>query len=291
MSEPAREPRDLPEHVTMPLLTLITTRAFDEDYTEVAAQRRTEPAPEQPGGSGRHTRAAVVLVLFGILIAVAAVQTSRNASVQDAGRASLITQIGERRAALSQLQERLARLRTQNVSGQNRLTSVQADAQQTQGRAERLAARTGFGAVTGPGLRITVSDPPNADLTEIVRDSDLAILVDGLWTAGAEAISINGQRLTALSAIRNVGPAIHVNDQPLDAPYVLSVVGNPDTLEADLLDTSSGQIWYSLYQGLGFGYDVQHVDDLALPAAPLRSLRAVRPATTSAGQSATEEGS
>ena len=55
----------------------------------------------------------------------------------------------------------------------------------------------------------------------VVRDADLAILVDGLWNAGAEAIAINGQRLTALTPIRNAGPAIQVNSTPLVPPYVV----------------------------------------------------------------------
>ena len=56
-------------------------------------------------------------------------------------------------------------------------------------------------------LRITVDDAPDGDVTQQVRDSDLAILVDGLWNAGAEAISVNGKRLTNLTAFDNVGPA------------------------------------------------------------------------------------
>ena len=60
-----------------------------------------------------------------------------------------------------------------------------------------------------------------------VLDRDLQIVVNGLWAAGAEAISINGQRLTALSAIRSAGEAILVDFRPLSPPYVVSAVGEP----------------------------------------------------------------
>ena len=58
--------------------------------------------------------------------------------------------------------------------------------------------------------------------------------MNGLWTAGAEAISINGQRLTVLTAIRNGGPVINVNSRPLAPPYTVQAIGDPRTLLADL---------------------------------------------------------
>ena len=55
-------------------------------------------------------------------------------------------------------------------------------------------------AVHGPGLRITVSDNPDGSSDGRVRATDLRLLVNGLWQAGAEAIAINGRRLTGISA-------------------------------------------------------------------------------------------
>jgi uncharacterized protein YlxW (UPF0749 family) len=135
--------------------------------------------------------------------------------------------------------------------------------------------RTGFTRTSGPGVRITVDDAPNGDETQVVRDSDLAILVDGLWNAGAEAISVNGKRLTNLTAFRNVGPAIHVGITPLVRPYTILVVGDPDTLAANLLDSTFGQRWYSLKDSLGFQYSIEPDDELVLPPARPRRLRAV----------------
>ena len=103
-------------------------------------------------------------------------------------------------------------------------------------------------------------------MTQQVRDSDLAILVDGLWNAGAEAISVNGKRLTNLTAFRNVGPAIHIGITPLVPPYTVLVIGDPDTLPANLLESTFGQQWYSLVESLGFVYDIDPDD--SLPARP-----------------------
>ncbi len=59
------------------------------------------------------------------------------------------------------------------------------------------------------------------------------MLVDGLWEAGAEAIAINDQRINALGGIRNTSRAIHVNGRPVNAPYVVSAIGDPRTCRPD----------------------------------------------------------
>ena len=97
---------------------------------------------------------------------------------------------------------------------------------------DELAA--GTGAVGGPGLRVTVedapvtrADPEAADPDLRVQDVDLQVVVNGLWAAGAEAVAVNGQRLTALTAIRTAGSAILVDLAPLSSPYVVEAVGRP----------------------------------------------------------------
>ena len=141
----------------------------------------------------------------------------------------------------------------------------------------------GFGAdsvAMDDGLRRLVGSPDQmVSVERLVRDEDLAKLVDGLWEAGAEAISINDQRLTALTAIRNVGLAIHVNGRGLRPPYTIKAIGNRDTLGSDLLNTTHGSEFFSLADQLGFRYSVQSSQDLVLPAGPLRRLRSVRQGT------------
>jgi uncharacterized protein YlxW (UPF0749 family) len=257
----------------MPLLTLITQQSLDEDYLHVAERRSTQaPAPRPPRGRS-HRRAAVVIAVFGRLVTVAAVQTSRNASVNDASRVTLIRQITAERQAVSNLQDEIVRLRERNVGLQERLKQVSSTAQTTLTRMRRLETNTGFVAVSGPGVRATVDDAPNGDPTQAVRDEDLALLVDGLWNAGAEAISINGQRLTALSAIRNSGPAIHVNGRPLAPPYTVLAIGDTRTLQANLLDSTHGSEFYNLARQLQFVYELRNEDSMNLPAAPDRLLR------------------
>ena len=171
----------LPDRVNTPLLTLITQQSMDEDYQHVADRR----SADQDGRRRPHRTAGVVVAAFGLLVAVAAVQTSERAGVESASRATLISQIDDGRAELAELQRQMVRLREQNVGLQSALDGVTTEQLAAEAREQRMAVNTGFAAVTGPGVRVVVDDAASG---EQVRDRDLRPLVDGLWNAGAEAI-------------------------------------------------------------------------------------------------------
>ncbi len=221
----------------------------------------------------------MVVAVFGVLVTTAAVQTSRNADTADAGRATLISRVATERAALDEQQAEIASLQRATIQLEDARSDVAADQRATEARLQRLQTVTGYTAVTGPGVRIVVDDAPGGDVTQLVRDEDLALLVDGLWGAGAEAISINDQRLTALSAIRNVGPAVHVNSRPVNPPYTVRAIGDTLSLQADLLDTTHGQQFFDLADDLGFEYSMQNESTLTLPAAPGPRLQHVEAGT------------
>ena len=270
----------LPERVTLPLLTLITQQSFDEDYVHVAERRRGRAAPTGTARGGRsHRTAAVVVAIFGVLVATAAVQASREAGVNSQSRSTLVEQISTRSEDVSRRQDQIVRLRATNVGLGERLSEATGTESAARARLQRLETVTGFGPVTGEGVRIVVDDAPGGDVTQVVRDEDLALLTDGLWNAGAEAIAINGQRLSALSAIRNVGVTIKVNSRAVSPPYTVRAIGDTATLQAKLLESTHGQEFYSLVDQLGFVFDVQNEDSLSLPAAPLRQLRSVTAGT------------
>jgi uncharacterized protein YlxW (UPF0749 family) len=103
------------------------------------------------------------------------------------------------------------------------------------------------------------------------------MVVNGLWTAGAEAVSINGERLNALSAIRSAGDAILVDYRPLTRPYVVLAIGDPATIQAAFSTGPAGRGLLTLQQTYGVQYQVEAADRLALPAAATVALRYARP--------------
>ena len=270
MATPARPP-DRPRYA-VGLLEQITATSLDEDYAHVAAQRRS--------GAPSRLRSApllAVLVAFGVLVATAAVQTSRNASSQQLSRESLVEQVQSRRAELAAVREDLRELRGEVARAARTRDTAADESDELQLRVARLAAATGPGAVTGPGLRVTVDDKPGARTArQVVLDEDLQRLVNGLWVAGAEAVAINGERLTALSAIRGAGEAITVNFRSLRRPYVVRAIGDPDELAARFVESAGGTWWLNLRSVYQLRFEMSSEDSLTLPAVPPPALRHAR---------------
>lgn len=91
---------------------------------------------------------------------------------------------------------------------------------------EFLQKELGLRKVQGPGLIIHLRDGKEGKLETIIHDSDVRDLVNTLWVAGAETISINGQRLTHVSSIQCLGNTLMVNEVRISSPYEIFVLGN-----------------------------------------------------------------
>ncbi len=274
---------DLPSRVTMPLLSLIAHQALEEDYV-TAGHRRQERRPgDDDAGPGRpRSRWLVVAVVaaFGLLIATAAVQTSRDAPARDASRASLISRIDQQRALVATQQDQISRLRRVGAGAEQTLTDMVQRVGAVEVEQRALQSLTGVGRVSGDGVRVSLSATPGAGTNAQIRDEDLALLVNALWSAGAEAIALNGQRLTAVTAIRASGRAVEVNEVGIAPPYTIAAIGDQATLQADFYQSSSGLAFDQLARDYAFVFDLQNVDGLTLPSAPARveQLRSARTA-------------
>lgn len=268
--------RPLPAHVTMPLLELVRASALDEDYATAAKSR---PVGEDTPRSGRPTwlTTAIAVTVFGLLVCTAFVQTRSQQADRLATRTSLIQQITERKESASVVQDRLGRLQATVLRMEQRRDALDAESRALDERVRRLETRTGYGPVMGEGVRIVVDSAPGAAPRDGVRDSDLALLVDGLWNAGAEAIAINDHRLTNLTSIRNSGYAILVGGKPLSPPYRVEAIGDTRTMQARLVASSRGARFFTLADNLGFRVTQENVARLHLPAATPRTLRFAQP--------------
>ena len=261
----------LPPQATMGLLEYLGSHTLDEDYAFVSERRTSDHGPARKRRIG--VTGAVVLAVFAALVATAAVQTSRNSVADERSRAELVDQVSAARSRLEDQRDQVARLRAETEALETRQLRGDASAQGLLQALEDLGLMTGADAAQGPGVRVTADNAPGAtSARNQVLDSDLQRLVNGLWGAGAEAIAINGQRLTNLSTIRLAGGAITVNSRSLRRPYVVSVIGDPDTLPARFAETSSGQAWLDLEREVGLRLTITTEDNVRLPAAEV-SLR------------------
>jgi len=147
---------------------------------------------------------------------------------------------------------------------------------------DQLAA--GTAPVTGPGVRLTLTDAPvaqadpeAADPDLRVQDVDLQVVANGLWAAGAEAVAVNGQRLTALTAIRSAGSAILVDLAPLTGPYVVEAIGDPGPMQTAFARTSAGQHLSTLRNTYGIAGQIAAAERLELPGSSRTRLQSARP--------------
>lgn len=255
---------------SMDLLQQVMAQTVDPDYALVA--RRRDPAGSRT--TWRPAAAAVVIAL-GLLVAAAAVQRARSAPALEQDRQVLVEQVQQLRSSLAETQAITAAVRADVESLQGASVGAErGDVLSSELADER--ALSGTVAVSGPGLRITVDDAPTAAdrVQGQVLDTDLQVLANGLWQAGAEAIAINGQRLGPLSPIRGAGEAITVNYRSLSPPYTVEVIGDPATLQARFIDTAAGQTWLDLQTNFGLVFRPSEREELTLPAAPMPRLDA-----------------
>lgn len=274
---PARAPYDAPARpdASMSLLTNLLEHSLDEGYAEAAARREAGGAPPSRGG----WVLALGVVMIGLLLATAALQVRNRAPAAAQAREALTTEIAQRTAATDRLETDLRRLRASTAAAREDALSLTATGSALAATLTDLEVVTGAGAVRGPGLVVHLRDAESAgtggdadprateDRTEgRVSDRDLQTIVNEVWAAGAEAVAINGQRLTSLSAIRSAGQAILVDFRPLSPPYDLVAVGNAKTMRSRLLDGFGGS-YLEVLRNYGISYTVKTRGSVTLPAA------------------------
>lgn len=263
--------KEPPRIYQVDFLTALFRDPLDPAYQQAARDRAARPPLPVWRRGVRRVVALVALATIGFLFAVAYRQVVEETPEREKVRSGLISRINQQKerttalaATAESLQSEVSNLRDAALS----------DPEQIQ-RLRQLEAATGTRKVAGDGMVVRISDGPDAALNEKARvlDYDLQQLVNSLWSFGAEAVSINGRRLTSLTAIRK-GGGIYVGDFPVASPYEISAIGPPD-----MHDRFSKSITFKLYRELQerpehrFGFKISKQDDLVLPAAVLPELR------------------
>jgi uncharacterized protein YlxW (UPF0749 family) len=255
---------------SMSLLTHVMDHSLDEGYAEASARRRADGTAGLPRSLKAKLGLAAGLVVAAMVVTLGAAQARVAAPVLAKERQELIDRV-ERADAHD-----IERLRAEVEDRQGEVLK-----QPGGERARLLALLSGATEVRGPGVKLVVDDAKGSSSgggggpresagfsdTGRVRDRDMQRIVNGLWQAGAEAVSINGQRLTALSAIRAAGDAILVDNRPLVPPYEVLAVGDKKRLGTTFQDSVDGQYLHVLQESYGIRYTLSAVDEVKLPAA------------------------
>ncbi|AMM12158.1 DUF881 domain-containing protein [Streptomyces albidoflavus] len=278
-------PRRPRPDASMSLLTNVMDHSLDDGYAEAAARRAADGTAGVPRTLKAKLGLAAGLVLAALVVTVGAAQAREDAPVVAKEREELIDRIESGSATADGLEKDVESLRTE-------VGKRQREALQKHGgdQGALVGLLSGSTAVHGPGLKLVVDDAKGSDTggggpresagfsdTGRLRDRDMQRIVNGLWQSGAEAVSINGQRLTALSAIRAAGDAILVDNKPLGPPYTVLAVGDGQRLADRFQGSSDGQYLAALRENFGIRTKITAEDEVRLPAAPSVSVRIAEP--------------
>ncbi|GAA2652958.1 DUF881 domain-containing protein [Streptomyces spororaveus] len=279
---------------SMSLLTHVMDHSLDEGYAEAAARREAEGTAGLPRTLKAKLGLAAGLVVTAMVVTLGAAEARVAAPVLAKERQELIDRVERADDRAHGLERDIDRLRT-DVAARQRAALKQPGG----GQGELVALLAGATEVRGPGIKLTVDDAKGSSTggggkpressgfsdTGRLRDRDMQKIVNGLWQSGAEAISINGQRLTELSAIRAAGDAILVDNRPLVPPYEVLAVGDKKRLGTAFQDSADGQYLHVLQESYGIRYGLSPADDLRLPAASSLTVRTATPAEQQKGAS------
>lgn len=252
----------------MDLLNHLRRDALDPSYARAAALTGGQRA--RPGWL------APALLVIGLILGLAVANTWRSAPDAARERAQVIERITATDRALSELRLRQAEL-SREVRALGRPVSGLTPEQEELDA--RLGALTGTDPVRGPGVRVTVDDGADTSVKgSRVVDTDVRMVANGLWAAGAEAVSVNGHRLSVRTAIRNAGDAITVDYRSLNRPYVVEAIGDPRGLEAGLKASEGGRWMEGLAQHYGIVWSMARADEVMLAADPGLGVERATPA-------------
>jgi uncharacterized protein YlxW (UPF0749 family) len=271
---------DRPDASMSLLADLLSGSGLDPGYEAAAARRAAGDRGGRGGRTGRAARLLAATVLLGLLGAVAVVQVRRGAPVAERQRDALIAQIHRRTAETDALERQDTALQRRTETLRRSVLARSDAGREARQELDRVADAAAAVPVTGTAAVVTVDDShTGADAAARqdghVYDQDLQRLVNGLWAAGATAIAVNGQRMTATTAIRSAGDAILVDYRPLSPPYTVTALGDPG-LGGVFAGSPAGRAFRTLKATFGIRYDVRREDDVRLPAAPAPRLRYAR---------------
>jgi uncharacterized protein YlxW (UPF0749 family) len=217
----------------------------------------------------------VVFVMAGTLFVTSGLAADgldlRASSVTD-----LDTVVRQQRDRTDALQQQVASL-TREV---DRLGKGVDDAQvaELQRQVDALRGPAGFEKVHGPAITVVLSDAPKDEINRavdkgevtadelVVHQQDIQAVVNALWSGGAEAMTLQKQRVISTTGIKCVGNTVVLHGVPYAPPYEITAIGDLVALQT-ALDSSDYIAGYKTYVDTHhLGYDVSTKGDVSMPA-------------------------
>ncbi len=187
----------------------------------------------------------IVFIIFGIVLAVqtkSTLNTKKLAAAKTYSAAALKEQLVKEQAETDALMKAI----DENVAAQNKIVDeyvLQQNDDQLAKDWEKMRFSAGLVDVKGPGVTIKLDDAPARQPDtpldwQIIHDQDIRVILNDLKKAGAEAISVNGERIAPMSEQVCAGPTVLINGNRHPVPFIIEAIGDPDTLYNSIINSS-----------------------------------------------------
>ncbi len=217
---------------------------------------------------------AVVAMALGMLFVAQLQSTPRQQAATPETRREMTARTIQRlEQEQAELKKQITELRAQVAAQQQSAASAKTTLAEINQELERQKVLAGMVALRGRGLKVVLDDsaankiPATDDPSlYIVHEYQLRDVLNLLWLAGAEAVSLNGERIVATTSIYCVGSTILVNDTRLSPPYEFLAIGDPAALEAAVNDPANLQALKSRVKSYGLQFSVSRAGQVLVPA-------------------------
>lgn len=204
-----------------------------------------------------------VTVASGLLFSVSALNERKN----PAATSDLSTLVRNRQEQVKVVENEVAALDAQ-------IQSFTAATPQSGTPDEDAFTARSTRPVSGPGVQITLSDAPPGQIPEgatpndlVIHQQDIEDTMNALWSGGAEAMTVQGVRVTSRTVIRCIGNVILVDGTSFSPPYVIQAIGDPATLRATVTANPRMVNYQAYVTKYGLGWDMQTKDSLSFAPA------------------------
>ncbi|MCI1641154.1 MAG: DUF881 domain-containing protein [Actinomyces sp.] len=258
--DPARRGGESPRDpaASMSLLTQLLNNPLDAGYHAYSAEERARRQPLW--------RRALILLLAIALGAGSAIAV-RNLRAPAAGEVgeTLLDQARSQLSTVQSLDADVASLSSQVGAAAGASSGTGADI------GDAVAVAAAVAPVEGPGLVVTLDDRPDSalDTTGVegaVTDQDLRVVVNALWSGGAEAITVNGLRIGPGTFVRRAGAVILVDITTVQAPYEVAAIGDANALAVALVRGDAGDHLSAARSVRGITMDTRSESSLEMDA-------------------------
>lgn len=175
-----------------------------------------------------------VILVFGIFVQLNTITNANSTVGQTSVENKLRDEVLRAKEQYDRAYYQLEQLEKELEIARKESTSQDGNAKQNEEELKKINTYLGLTDVVGEGIIITIKDNTNGNIltanSDIIHDSDLRAIVNELKNSGAEAISINGQRIVPSSAITCVGSVIQVNGEKVGSPFEIRAIGNQNVL-------------------------------------------------------------